>query len=291
MTPEDRLRDILKGEAAAIMPAGDGLALIRERVARRRRLRLLAVPGGALVTAAAVVAVFALTGPPANQSLVGPPAEQPTATPTATTEPTQAPTAPPLQMAMVSPYRGPALWPFTSAEQGRAWMNDHGARPWAQDPLAVAQHFVDDLLKLDSVTASGTAPNVTLTVPGPVASKQVGVVHVVRTFEGGPWTVVSVCCTDLTITTPEAGTAITSPTEVSGRITGVDENVQLRLITATGRDLASTGAPAGTEMPWQGSLTWTDQDWFTAGIVAITRSPRDGTINRIAVVVVKRGQP
>jgi hypothetical protein len=185
----------------------------------------------------------------------------------------------------VAPYRGPALWPFTAAEQGQAWMTNHGTRPWAQDPVAVAQHFVDDLLKLTEVTASGTAPNVTLKVQG----RQVGVVHVVRTFAGGPWTVVSVCCTDLTITAPEVGTAITSPTQVSGRITGVDENVQLQLITATGHLLASGGAPAGTDAPWEGTLTWSDQTWFTAGIVGITRSNKDGAINRIAVVVVKRG--
>jgi hypothetical protein len=187
------------------------------------------------------------------------------------------------------------LWPFTSVEQGQAWMTDHGKRPWADDPTAVAIHLVRDLLKLEVEVvqsapydeSTDVAPTITLKVQG----RQVGVVHLVRVFSGGPWTVVSVCCTDLIITSPMPGAAITSPTQVTGRVTGVDENVQLRLLTATGRDLATSGAPAGGEEPWTGTLTWAAQDWYTAGVVAITRSPRDGSITRIAVVVVKRGRP
>jgi hypothetical protein len=281
MTDEDRLREILHSEATTVVPSGDGLAVIRARVARRHRLHLMLLPAGALVTAAAVIAFFSFTGAPATQKLITP-ATRPPVTPTPTPTPTA--TAEPTATGPVAPYTGPALWPFTSVAQGQAWMADHGARPWAGDPLAVGQHLLTDLLKVQGVTASGTAPSLLLTVQG----KKVGVVHVVQVFRGGPWTVVGVGGTDLTITTPAVGAKITSPTKVSGRVVGVDENVQLRLITATGKDLANAGAPAGSEVPWEGTLTWSDQTWFTAGIVAITRSAKDGEINRITVVVVKR---
>ena len=271
MTAEDQLRDLLKEAASTVVPSGDGLTAIRARVGKRHRLHLLLLPLGALATAAAVFAFFALTGPAGTQQLITPATHPPSASATAS--------------GPVSPYTGPALWPFTSVQQGQDWMSDHGARPWAGDPLAVAQHLLTDLLKLDGVTASGRAPAIALTVQG----HRVGTVRVAQVLRGGPWTVSGVGGTDLTITTPAVGATITSPTRVSGRVVGVDENVQLRLVTATGHELATGGAPAGTDVPWEGALTWTDQTWFTAGIVGVTRSAKDGSINRIAVIVVKRG--
>lgn len=282
MSAEERLRDILRDEASTFVPAGDGLALIRERVARRRRLRLLLIPSGAVVTTAAIVAVFALGGPSATQRLNGP-AQRPTATATAPTDPSV-------------PYTGPMLWPFTSPAQMDAWRTDHGQRPWADDDVQVAAHFATDLLGVagliakdvgvyDAVLRQQRVQQVELRLNG----RLVSTIDLIRLHVAGPWTVMDARGGDLTITTPQVGATITSPTRVSGRITGVDENVQLQLITATGHLLASSGAPAGTPMPWEGTLTWSDQTWFTAGIVGITRSNKDGAITRIAAIVVKRG--
>lgn len=282
MSAEDRLREILHSEASTVVPAGDGLARIRERVARRRRLRLLLVPAGALTTAAAVVAVIALTSTEATQKLQQDPVipiTQPTTTapPTTKPSPTVAPTT----------YTGPALWPFTSSAQTEAWKADHGNRPWAGNPTQVAQHFVADFLKLTDVSALGSGATIDLRSHG----VDLGRVQLVQITEGGPWTVTGVGGSALTITSPTPMQAITSPTKVTGRVVGVDENVRLLLISSgTSMQLADTSAPAGGEIPWQGTLTWSNQTWFTGGIVGITRSSKDGSLTRITVVPVKRGR-
>ncbi|MCU1588714.1 MAG: hypothetical protein JWN31_2207 [Frankiales bacterium] len=285
MSAEDRLRDILKTDASSVVPSGDGLALIRERVASRRRLRLrlLLVPAGALVTVAVIVVVFALTESPATEQLNGPTSPGATSTTPSTT--------------MAAPYAGPMLWPFTSRAQMDAWQKDHGNRPWAHDQLQVSAHFATDLLGLRGLNAHAFGVHLAVLRTGEqrdqvqlrAGRRVVSTLDLIKLRVGGSWTVIDARGGDLTITAPQAGTAVTSPTQVSGRITGVDENVQLQLITATGHLLATSGAPAGTEMPWNGTLTWSDQTWFTAGIVGITRSSKDGSITRIAGIAVKRG--
>ena len=60
-------------------------------------------------------------------------------------------------------------------------------------------------------------------------------------------------------------------------------------MSATGRNLASTSTPAGSALPWDASLTWTDRSWTTAGLVAKTTSLKDGSVTRVAVVTVRRG--
>lgn len=282
MSAEDRLKEILRSEASTLVPAGDGLARIRERVVRRRRTRLLLVPVGALTAAGAVVAVLVLTGSSGTQQLqqnpIGPATQPPSTQATV-------PAVPPTKAA-VPAYTGPALWPFTSSAQGDAWKANHGAKPWAGDPLQVAQHFVSDFLHLTGISAVGTGATIDLRSQG----RGVGMVRLVQISDGGPWTVVSVGGTDLTVTSPQPTQAISSPTAITGRVQGVDENVQLQLIgSATARVLGSTTAPAGSAMPWQGSLSWSDQTWFTAAIVAITRSLKDGSVTRITAIAVKRG--
>jgi hypothetical protein len=186
----------------------------------------------------------------------------------------------------VAPYTGPALWPFTSSAQGEAWTADHGNRPWAADPTQVAQHFIDDFVKLPGVTALGTGSTINLREQG----KDVGLVQLAQISPNGPWTVTSVGGTDLTITAPTSMERVTSPTSVTGRVQGVDENVRLQLISSgTGVVLADTSAPAGSEVPWQGTLTWSNQNWFTGGLIAVTRSSKDGAVNRITAIPVRRG--
>jgi hypothetical protein len=94
---------------------------------------------------------------------------------------------------------------------------------------------------------------------------------------------------DLTMDSPKPGAPITSPTSVSGRAGQVDENVALRLLSQSGEELASAGAPAGREVPWTGSLTWSRQDWTHGAIVGITRSNKDGAVTRVVGVPVTRG--
>ena len=273
---EDRLRELLRAEASGVVVAGEGLSKVQQRVARRRRRRAILLPGAALATAGALAAFFVLNGGSGSQRLVQTPATQgPTSNPSTTTSP-----APPPAVT----FTDPAIWPFTSQPQADAWKSDHGARAWAVDPLQVATHFVEDYLGLTGVVASGTGSHIPLSV----GSRSVGTVDLVQVGTDGPWTVTTVGGTDLTITSPAADDAITSPTAVTGRITGVDENVRLRLLTSSGREISSAGASAGTAVPWQGSLPWSDTTWSTAGLVGTTVSAKDGSLTRLVAVPVRR---
>lgn len=281
MTAEDRLRDLLRSEATTITPDGDGLARIRARVARRHRVRFWLLPSAAVATVAAAAA-FVLIAPddPKTQTL------QPGGTPTATSEATASPTlAPPLPG---DTYTGPAIWPFTSQAQAEGWTV--ASTPWdMRDSKAVTEHFVSDYLGLTGVTVTQTC--VSCEVLGlDVAGRSVGEVTVAHYSVGAAhlFTVVGVAGTDLTITSPAAGAAVASPTSVTGRITGVDENVQLRLLTAAGTQLATAGAPAGSAVPWSATLTWSATDWSSGAVIGVTRSPRDGSVNRVVAVPVIR---
>jgi hypothetical protein len=276
MNPEDRLRELLRQEAAKVVPTGDGLTKIQERLARRKVVRRWLVPSAALVTAG-VAATFVLF---AANSSNKPHVLQPISTPT----PTPSTTSPPLP---TGGFTGTGMWPFGSQTEADSW--DATTMPWADDNKAVVEHFVRDWLMLPGITVTQSC--VSCNVLGlQVGNRSVGEVDVDYYVVAGKhvFTVTKVGGTDLTITEPTAGEAISSPTGVTGRITGVDENVQLRLLSTDGAELASAGAPAGTAVPWQGSLTWTASDWSTGGIVGVTRSAKDGSVNRVVAVPVRR---
>ncbi|HUR51279.1 MAG TPA: Gmad2 immunoglobulin-like domain-containing protein [Mycobacteriales bacterium] len=288
MSAEDRLRDLLRSEADTIVPAGDGLARIRERIARRRRARFWLLPSAAVATAAAAGAFF-LLAPDDRRTATLTPAQTPSALPapepTASTSPV--PVAPD-DGGM--PLTGAAIWPFTSQAQAASWTQDY---PYAGDGLEVGRHFVADFLglkdlevvvphcvscdQLNVVQSGTTVGTITLTRFGTGFASGHGV-HL--------YTVAGVGGLDLTITSPRAGDAITSPTSVTGRAGQPDENVQLRLLSQAGKELSTSGAPAGREIPWTGSLGWTDQQWSHGAVVGVTRSARDGAITRVVAVPV-----
>jgi hypothetical protein len=286
MTAEKRLRDLLRSEATTIVPTGDGLAKIRERIARRRRARLWLLPSAALATAAAAAAFFVFTPDDRRTQTL-----QPGGTPTATTSEAPTPAATATNGPQTQPsdsWQGPAFWPFASAADLQSVADPVPA--WMQDSLQIGQRLVRDVLQLPDVTVVQTC--VSCEVLGlKVGTADVGqiqlghyTVHGTRVF-----TVVDITGTDLTITSPSAGTAIVSPTRVTGRVTGVDEHVNLRLFGKDGSGLAQGGEQAGSAVPWSVTLTWSAQDWSTGAILGVTGNLRDGAINRVVLVPVSRG--
>ncbi len=293
MTAEDRLRDILHSEAAEILPTGDGLAKIQARIAQRRRTRLWLLPSAAVATAAAAAAFFLVT-PDTRKTQTLHPGETPTSQPT--TEPTSEPTAEPTPVLADdggTPLDYPAIWPFTTQAQASAWVEDSGSMPWADNGLEVGRHFVREHLGFTQITVTQTcvscdvlALSVSGTSVGELVLGRVGAGfatgHGTRLF-----TVTDVRGTDLTITTPKAGASVTSPLGVGGRITGVDENVSLRLLSLAGDQLAAAGAPAGSAVPWSTTLSWSRQDWSYGSVVGVTYDGR-GVLNRVVAVPVRR---
>ena len=297
MNLEDRLRALLRSEASTQVPAGDGLAIIQQRLVRRRRRRVLLLPSAALATATAMSAFFLLGGSSGTQKLVQTPATHGPVQPTsaASCRPTPGPCGTPTP-ASDTPSIGQvrALWPFTTDAEATAWQADHGDKPWAGDVLAVIQHFAADYLGARGLTAfqppGGPNANGGTTVLLMSHGRQVAAARWLRLGQGRvrPVSVTEVTNNDMSVTAPQPMSGINSPTSVTGRLTGVDENVRLRLLTSAGKEIATAGAPAGSAVPWQGSLSWSDKGWATAGIVATTYSAKDGSLSRLVVVPVVR---
>jgi hypothetical protein len=288
MTPEERLRDVLRSEATTIVPAGDGLVRIRERIARRRRARMWVVPSAAVATAAAVGAFF-LLAPDSRRTATLDPAQTPTATAQPSPSASPAPVVPddggmPLNFA--------AIWPFTSQAEADTWRVEV---PYAQNALEVGRHFVDEFLVLRGVNVSQQCVScgvLRLDVDG----THIGDITLGRFgtgFASGNgtqlYTVTAVSGLDLTITSPKPGDRITSPTSVTGRAGQPDEHVSLVLRAQAGNELAQDGAQAGRELPWTADLSWSDQAWSHGAIVGNTRSAKDGSLTRLVAVPVLRG--
>ena len=290
MSAEDKLREILRSEATTIVPAGDGLARIRERAERKRRVRLWVVPSAALATVGAAAAFFLLAPDDGrkpqslDQATPSPSVSESAAPlPTVTTSPTPNGVAPQPS----DSWDGAAYWPFASADD-----LDNVADPvpaWLQDGLQVGQRLVRDVLELPDVTVSQSCVSCE-TLDLKVGSDKVGTVNLGHYTVRGTrvFTVVSIDGTDLTITSPKAGTAVGSPTRVTGRIEGVDENVRLKLVAKDGGVVSQGSAPAGSAVPWAANLSWTARDWETGAILATTGNFRDGAINRVTLTPVKR---
>ncbi|MFD9971707.1 hypothetical protein ACFWYA_26815 [Streptomyces sp. NPDC059011] len=174
-----------------------------------------------------------------------PTAASPTSSPTPAV-PTQTPNAvPPLGSWSLQP-----VWPFTTLAQAQAWERSYrsgGHQPWHLDPDQTALAFSRDFLgfvEIDRVTSSkvsgrharvGVAPSGT---EGGTAA----VIHMVRFGTGAdaPWEVVGTDDTTFSLTAPAYGALVRSPLATGGRITGVDESIQVQVRQP------SSDAPLGT---------------------------------------------
>jgi hypothetical protein len=291
-TPEDRLAALLRAEADDTNPSGGGLARIQQRVAFRRRARLFVVPGAALATAAAVGAFF-LAGGGSSSSLVqvpgggtsagapAPSSRQPSsAVPTVTS-------SCPAACTQVQPFV-PAIWPFSSHAQTEAWRADPSSYPYARSNLAVATHFVTDVLHLTGMDVVQTCVSCDVVDVRTASGRSVGTVTLVREDDGAgrAFSVQSIVGKDLKLTSRTD--VIGSPTVVTGTVQGVDENVVVQLLTQQGRQIASGAAPAGSDAPWSTGLTWDDRSWSSGALVLKTFSAKDGSLNRLSVSAVAR---
>lgn len=239
------LRESMHEAADTVMPAGDGLARIQQRVsARRARLRWLR-PTMALGSAAAVALVtFGAYAAVHNSGTakveVPPPLQSATSTPT--TEPTPTQTTPP-PVAVTFPKR--AIFPFVTAKDERAFEQEaaSGTNPW-QDPAAVATAWVTNFLQLSSVNQvvkrieTPTKVDVQMGRMQSDGSSQrqitVTTVHLVKF--GKVWIVTGASDGSklLRIGSPAAGSKVTSPLVVSGPSSvGADRAAYVQVRDAT----------------------------------------------------------
>lgn len=107
-------------------------------------------------------------------------------------------------------------------------------------------------------------------------------VYLVRVASGHdePYVVVRANAPGLTLAADPLG-----PGRVSGGITGVEESILIRLLTAgTGRQVASGRTQAGgQDAPWQAPVDYHRASAGSHAVVAQTDSPADGDVARITV--------
>jgi hypothetical protein len=293
-SPEDRLRQILLAEAEDLIPAGDGMQRIQQRLADRRSFRSKLVPAMAIAGVIAVAGAAAITLSlgqedslkqreiPGNGSTPEPSTPSPTPTPT----PTQTTTG------VSTSGSGIPVWPFTTDLQAADWAADKSSRPWASDPVAVTQHLMDDYLKLPgrAMQRTDNDPDVAV-VPVTAGGRTVSQVRLERVGgdapgDPGPWSVTGATSTSISVTQPHDGDDVRSPIDVAGTASDPDTSVHLRLMAD--RLLGEGYAMAGREIPWTHSLPWTGSDWSVAALVTNTFNGK-GDLSAVTITAVRRG--
>lgn len=297
MTSEEHLRQLLRDEAERIVPAGDGLAVVRARVARRRSRVRFWVPVTALAAVVAVAAGGAVLAGAVRPSSTAP-------APAASSVPSGDPrggcaasdafelceaqsTAPPLPGTTPrTSAAGTPLWPFTREPEG----------PYpdsAADPVRTAQQFVDQFLRLRGATATEPVTDRGATrVRLLRAGVEVGAVRLVRIGAAeGPFTVTGVTATGLALQDPADGAEVRSPLDVQGEVRGYDQSVRLRLVVSDDqgapRQLDEQFVPAGQDQPWKAVLRWSEADWPVGAVVASLLDGQ-GALQSVSVTAVRR---
>lgn len=136
-------------------------------------------------------------------------------------------------------FRHQPIWPFGSEQEVAAWQQAYrngGKQPWHLDAAQTALFFTTSYLGFDEINVV-----IAQSVKGDDATVKVGyrtesptpsvasVIHLRRFGQGfdAPWEVVGTRDTTFTLDRPRYGGAATSPLQVGGRITGIDESIRV----------------------------------------------------------------
>lgn len=164
------------------------------------------------------------------------------------------------------------LWPFANAAEVAAWQASYrsgGHQPWHLSADETALSFTKSFLgfkevgKIVARSVSGSDARITVGYRTPENSRPApaAVLHLIRAGSGrdAPWEVVGTDDRTLSLTTPAYGATVRSPVSVGGRITGVDESIQVRVLRAgAGSPLGSYCClPAGgRDSPWSARVSF-----------------------------------
>ncbi|WP_282785016.1 hypothetical protein [Nocardia sp. CC201C] len=196
------------------------------------------------------------------------------------------------------------LWPFATAADAADWQRAYragGHQPWHLDAPAVALTFTQQYLGYGSVDRVVNTQYredeawITVGYARPDDPGHVGlpaaVLHLVRFGSGpdAPWEVVGTEDRTLTLTTPPYGSQVGSPITVGGRISGVDESLDIQ-VRQLGREqpVGTVGRiPAGgTDMPWSATVP-VDASCPSTLTVAVATGGHVTDVERFAVTGVR----
>jgi hypothetical protein len=258
------------------------------------------VTGRGLSAASIVAATAMLMVACGSKDAAAPSGAEPSAAP-AVSPPSGAP-----QSASPSPSGSDALgryqpvWPFAGAGEAADWQRRYrsgGHQPWRLNADATALAFVrylgfEEIDRVTRRTVSGGDARIGVgRSSGEGSGAPAAIVHLVRFGSGSdaPWEVVGTDDTDLTLTAPAYGAAVSSPVKVGGRISGVDESIRLEARQRSSGDPIgrSCCVPAGGQgSPWSAKLTFHGATDPVVTIVASTGG-HVADVERFAVTAVR----
>lgn len=268
---------------------------------RGRRWRWITATGAVvLVVAGILVATMWRSGRP-QQEPPGAPPSNPSSSQTSASQPSPGQTSP------GQPQPAPAfayqpLWPFTDANDAAAWQQsfrDGGHQPWHLDAALTAESFTQGYLGYAAVnltTSRRTEGNeawigVGYALPNG-GTATAAVLHLAKLGSGtdAPWEVVGTEDTTLTVTAPAYGSTVGSPVTVGGRITGVDENIHVRIFQQQRAPAGETGGiPAGGQnTPWSARLPFSAPAGSVLTI-AVSTGGHLTDVERFAITGVRAG--
>lgn len=219
---------------------------------------------------------------------------KPTPSPTQSAAPTSAPLPAPGVSAL-------ALWPFTSPGQVAAWQDSYAvdrSAAWHLNAPQTARAFLTRVLHMPTLRyvmaqrVAGDVANVTLGYRAQNNSiLPATTVRLARYGERNPaaWVVTGASAVYVSITSPSPGSSVRSPLHVTGRVTGVDESVQVAVhsTVATAPLGASFAAGGGQDTPWAIPLRYATPHESVGFLTAWLPSAVDGTAKQVAVVGVR----
>jgi hypothetical protein len=162
------------------------------------------------------------------------------------------------------------MFPFGSPTEAAQWQQSGGAsrQPDRLDAGRTALAFARFLgyAGINRVVSTSTdARGAHVAVGYPTEGAHLATAAVVHLIPYGtgpsrPWEVVGTDDTDFTLDTPRYDATVSSPFQVGGRITGVDESItaHVQQLHANGNfDEQCCIAAGGARMPWSASLSFT----------------------------------
>jgi hypothetical protein len=293
---DDRLRAVLRMQAAGLEPSAAGWDAITAGIAARR-IRSRWVRGGALAGAVltiAALAVFATRDPGPESLHQGPLTSGTPSGPSApATTPSSTYSGPQTHFPETTPLN--AIWPLTTEAELMAWDADHATYPSLATADGSARAFARGYLGITDAVVQPTSPvkdREGRTVTRYTVSRNGFAVTTLslRGFgkrAGAPYLVVLAANDSLTIQTPSPGGSSESPLVAKGTYRLADPSIVATLYgdgpgSAPVR-LASDHAVTGPPDVWDARLPFTTT--LRAGSLLVTNaSLRDGGIASAAAV-------
>jgi len=193
------------------------------------------------------------------------------------------------------------LFPFASAAQVDSWAaryTSSGADAWHLSAAQTALRFTAwlgfaDVSRTFGAVSGRDGAHVTVgfVVAGTTTKVRAAVVHLVRWGSGtaAPWEVVGTDDTTFSLTAPAYGATVGSPITAGGLISGVDENVKVRVRTLSSTADVGTScctAAGGVATYWSRQVAYTAPAGSVVTVIAQTGG-HVATVERFTITGLK----